>query len=66
MICERCHGNHYVRYEFTCEDGRPVAVIEPCPSCIGGVAHCCDGDQPSARDLEIDKRRGEIACRTQD
>lgn len=39
MICPACHG---LRGEFAdLPDGRRAWI--PCPSCIGGVASCCDG-----------------------
>lgn len=36
MICNTCKGNHHIIKR----DGR----VEPCPTCIGGVDHCCGGD----------------------
>lgn len=57
MRCDRCKGRGTIlqMVEFSPEPGvtigRPMSV--PCPVCDGcGIRHCCDGDQPSARDLE--------------
>jgi len=50
MICDQCHGTGKV---FGDQTQRLRSHIIPCPACGGcGIAHCCDGDQPSARDLE--------------
>lgn len=50
MICDLCHGKGGVL-----ANALPDRIItyRPCPRCGGtGVAHCCDGDQPSDRDKE--------------
>lgn len=52
MICQTCHGNHYVTRAYSTELG-PYYETQPCPECIGGVSHCCDGDQPSDREEEF-------------
>lgn len=54
MICETCHGNGFTWTRVTAEHERP----EPCPECGGcGTSHCCDGDQPSARDIVLSQAR---------
>ena len=50
MICDRCRGAGVVSSPYI---AGVVCVSYPCPLCGGcGIAHCCDGDQPSARDME--------------
>lgn len=49
--CQVCHGNHFVRVQPT--EWHPVPY-KPCPECLAGEVSCCDGDQPSERDKEID------------
>jgi len=47
VICQACHGNGFL----TPPGRRRPDEYYPCPTCMGsGVDHCCDGDQPSARD----------------
>lgn len=48
MICPQCDGAGVCRLRQPSGAYEPV----PCPRCYGcGIAHCCDGDQPSARDM---------------
>lgn len=48
MICEPCRGRGLILDKVT-------LAPRPCPQCGGcGVAHCCDGDQPSIRDWEVE------------
>jgi len=50
-LCHKCHGTGLKR--VTESQWGNAALNIPCPACGGcGIAHCCDGDQPSARDLE--------------
>lgn len=56
MICETCHGQHYVDYWVELrgsglEHPHYVLSWKPCPDCGGhGVSHCCDGlcEQPDS------------------
>lgn len=53
MICPTCRGFGWIGRQNT---GKPGMQAEPCPECMGSMrAHCCDGDQPSARDHEIEQ-----------
>lgn len=36
MLCPTCNGRGTV-------DG--LTQVYPCPDCVGGNAHCCEGDQ---------------------
>jgi hypothetical protein len=54
MICEHCFGNGYVLRHFSSDSG-PVLQHFPCPDCIGGVSHCCEGEQWSEREIEIEQ-----------
>ena len=51
MICETCHGIGEVlidRESNVVSRLRDTLMMMPCPDCIGGHAHCCDGlrEQP--------------------
>ena len=50
MICPDCNGSGVIvhgRFNWW-----------PCEACGGcGEAHCCDGDQPSARDMAIEAQK---------
>jgi hypothetical protein len=55
--CHVCHGNHYV-----IQDGDSTGpFVQPCPACIGGpnAASCCEGDQPSDYDKNIEQEQDE-------
>jgi hypothetical protein len=64
MICRRCHGVRWI-YDLSQSDETRIRegqttisrAIIPCPDCIGGTAHCCDG-LTAANDPE-DKQEGE-------
>lgn len=46
MRCERCSGSGtvYRRPEGMPDEPGWLSVVPvPCPDCIGGTAHCCDG-----------------------
>lgn len=43
MICETCHGVGLVA-KFRAEGA--LKSLLPCPDCIGGVRHCCEGERP--------------------
>jgi hypothetical protein len=50
MICPICQGARVVWRGYH---------AEPCPECGGcGVAHCCDGHQPSAHDGAVEIAAG--------
>jgi len=56
MQCLTCHGRGVIWRPYRDDEGHAVERPEPCPQCGGcGVSHCCDGDQPSARDHEIEQ-----------
>lgn len=57
MICGTCHGQRFIATvvhgccgEFLkdgscCGVAIPVPGEHPCPDCLGGLQHCCEGDQ---------------------
>lgn len=55
MRCETCQGTGLVRSLSS------YPLIDPCPDCTGGVAHCCDGlvEQGTAHSSAPEKDPGE-------
>jgi len=49
-VCETCRGLGTVM-----EKGATSWWRVPCPDCIGGVSHCCEGEQWSEREIEIEQ-----------
>ena len=50
MLCELCHGKHYLVQR---------GMTLPCPECGGlGLLHCCEGLQPDAETPHLP--RGEL------
>jgi len=42
MRCQHCHGATVIFVE-PCDDNKVPGFV-PCPECLGGQQHCCDGE----------------------
>jgi len=58
MICEKCKGSGMIKeYDAVIGDTRHIKLI-PCPDCMGGIAHCCDGIQEQPEKIMEDALLG--------
>lgn len=56
MICPTCNGFGWIGRRHPV---RPGMTAEPCPQCMGSkLAHCCEGDQWSEREKEVERGQG--------
>lgn len=44
MLCPTCNGKARIVMESKIR-GQAVTEIGPCPDCLNGIQHCCEGDQ---------------------
>lgn len=57
MRCHNCHGRGNIEIVFQCSIGidgilrRSNYIVGPCPDCLGGEYHCCEGERAQPEPL---------------
>lgn len=61
MLCETCRGTRVVRTTVAVRSiGGVVWYPEPCPDCIGGQQHCCEGETAANELRDVDRRAARL------